>query len=64
MKYILILSAFILGLFLSHYVFNDVNVWLGWACYLLTVGLTLRYVVKKLMVLAKGDQKKVDSKRN
>jgi hypothetical protein len=64
MKYFLIVLAFILGLFASHYIFNDVNVWLGWIAYIATIGLTLRYVIKKLISLAKGDQTKVDSKKN
>lgn len=64
MKYLFIIFAFILGLFASNWIFNHINPWIGWVGYIVTIGLTLRYVAKKLMVSAKGDQTKVDSKKN
>lgn len=49
MKKILILVlVFILGLFASNWIFNHINPWLGWVSYLLTIGLTINYIVKAI----------------
>lgn len=62
-KLLFVVFAFILGLFASNWIFNHINPWFGWGAYILTFGLTIKYVVKALVVLAKGDQTKVDSKK-
>jgi ABC-type nickel/cobalt efflux system permease component RcnA len=46
--YLVVIVAFLIGLFVSNWIFNHINPWIAYIAYALTIGLTINYFYKQL----------------
>lgn len=48
MKYVVTIGLILLGLFVSNWIFNHINPWLGILSYIILLGLIINFIIKQL----------------